>query len=139
MIPINHQRHNRKNLEWENAGPLAYACDSCNVTLGDTFFPNITARIARCQENIAKRAKRYRNVPAWTDSEIAKLDWTLQTYVAYHQKEIATLDRRATYNTSSMWKRLQQQIKMLPELDLSSPKYVEYYVEFLNPNHPSTK
>jgi len=57
-------------------GPTAAACFDCNAGLSDRFFNSFDARCQFARDRLAKRAKPIH----WSEAELNKLDYKLQTY-----------------------------------------------------------
>lgn len=57
-------------------GPTADACFDCNSHLSDRVFNSFDARCQFARDRIAKRAKPIH----WSEAELNKLDYKLQTY-----------------------------------------------------------
>ena len=111
-------------------GITTQACRWCNGRLSDRMFPTMRERVDFMQKRFLARAKRYAKHGSWTPEEINKLDWTLQTFVASRQLEIAWLDSAVTWIDSPGYREFYHELKWRPELDATHARYSEFLANF---------
>jgi hypothetical protein len=116
--------------EKDNTGIRTYCCSGCNLSLSDKYFATFADRLIYAKGEIMKKSRRYSNHASWSDNEIARLDYTLRTYVANSQLKIRELDEREAWQKSFKFWECIATLNGVRCLDESSPKYVQWVDDY---------
>ena len=77
-------------LQHPNRVTTVDACCECNSLLGASYQNTLAERKSELKKRLRRKYKKVLQTPDWTDEELSKLGYTLQTYITHclYLKEI---------------------------------------------------
>lgn len=99
-------------------GPWTWACRSCNLTLGNRFFPTFKERCQYVQDQISRRVKPV----IWHNWELKQFDYGLKKFIAADRaRRMSNAERADWFGSRSFLSNIENLQWAMPSPNESRP------------------